>query len=67
MGNHFNIPAPAIPAAQIFDLLTLLKPRFVKWDARPGNAMVNEEGQVHWFDWEHCCARNRLRDHLSTL
>ncbi|NRB20266.1 MAG: phosphotransferase [Rhodobacteraceae bacterium] len=29
-------------------------PAFVKWDARPGNAMTTEDGQIVWFDWEHC-------------
>lgn len=26
---------------------------FVKWDARPGNALVSD-GAVSWIDWEHC-------------
>jgi aminoglycoside phosphotransferase (APT) family kinase protein len=26
---------------------------FVKWDARPGNALVRPDGSVCWFDWEH--------------
>ncbi|MDG2340317.1 MAG: aminoglycoside phosphotransferase family protein [Paracoccaceae bacterium] len=27
---------------------------FVKWDARPGNALLDESGRVVWIDWEHC-------------
>lgn len=27
---------------------------FVKWDSRPGNALVQRGGQILWFDWEHC-------------
>lgn len=35
----------------------IVRPRyrgFVKWDARPGNALVTDKGGVIWFDWEHC-------------
>jgi len=62
IGNHLNIPCPSVPVAQMFDLLLLLKPRFIKWDARPGNAILCNDGNVKWFDWEHCCARNRIDD-----
>jgi thiamine kinase-like enzyme len=24
--------------------------------------MVDTHGKITWFDWEHCCARNRLDD-----
>lgn len=27
---------------------------FVKWDARPGNALVTKNDKLVWFDWEHC-------------
>ncbi len=36
---------------------------FVKWDARPGNAMVND-GHVIWFDWEDC-GRSKALDDLA--
>jgi hypothetical protein len=35
---------------------------FVKWDARPGNAMVTASGDVRWFDWEHCGRRQGMED-----
>jgi|GEM_PF-417687 len=54
--------APPQMLRSIHDLLIPLKPRFIKWDARPGNAVVNQQGQVYWFDWENCGARNRLDD-----
>ncbi len=62
IGNHLNIPCPSVPVVEMFNLLILLKPRFIKWDARPGNAILCDNGTVKWFDWEHCCARNRLDD-----
>ena len=62
LGNYVRVPCPQVPVRQIYDRLILLKPCFTKWDARPGNAMLNEEGEVSWFDWEHCCARNSMDD-----
>ncbi len=62
IGNYLEIECPYPPVDEIFDLLTVMRPRFIKWDARPGNAMVGSDGEVSWFDWEHCCARNRLDD-----
>lgn len=62
LGNYMKIPSPKIPVRQIYDCLLLLKPAFIKWDARPGNAMLGDDGSVKWFDWEHCCARNPMDD-----
>jgi hypothetical protein len=62
IGSFLNVPCPEMPVDALYDLLVLLNPRFLKWDARPGNAMLLDNGQVAWFDWEHCCARNRLDD-----
>ena len=46
--------------------LAPLRPSFVKWDARPGNAMRVDagagDGGVGWIDWEHCGARDALDD-----
>lgn len=54
---------PARPAiGDLRDLLAVLRPRFVKWDARPANAVVDEGGRVSWIDFEHCGARNPLDD-----
>ncbi len=62
IGSFLSVPCPEMPVEALYDLLVLLNPRFLKWDARPGNAMLLDNGQVAWFDWEHCCARNRLDD-----
>lgn len=62
IGQHFQI-FPAEPKVdRLFDLFAVSKQRFVKWDARPGNAIVLAQGNVAWFDWEHCGTRNRLDD-----
>jgi hypothetical protein len=62
LGNILEIPAPRPKLKQLKSLLAVRKPKFIKWDSRPGNAMVREDGKVYWFDWEHCGARNRLDD-----
>lgn len=61
-GDALMIPAPPLPKQALHDILLPMHPRFVKWDARPGNAMLNTNGEVAWFDWENCGARNRLDD-----
>lgn len=62
MGNILDVPAPMPNLTQLENLLALRTPRFIKWDARPGNAVINPDGTVFWFDWEHSGARNRLDD-----
>lgn len=34
----------------------------VKWDARPGNAVVRADGRVGWFDWELVGLRHGVED-----
>lgn len=36
--------------------------RFIKWDARPGNAILRPDHSLCWFDWEHCGLRARADD-----
>lgn len=62
IGSHLKNPPPRPGLSRLLTLLTSNKPRFIKWDARPGNAMVNNQNEVSWFDWEHSGARNRLDD-----
>lgn len=55
----------AEPSYDFGDLLKLEpgQPRtFVKWDARPGNAILRENGDVCWIDWEHAGARRAVDD-----
>ena len=44
------------------DLLVVLDPTFIKWDARPANAVLSEDDAISWIDFEHCGARNPLDD-----
>ncbi len=62
IGNFLKVPAPQPNLKELESLLAVRKPRFIKWDSRPGNAMVREDDKVYWFDWEHCGARDALDD-----
>jgi len=62
IGQFLKVATPAIDTDAVVDVLAVHRPRFVKWDARPGNALVDANGTVIWVDWEHCGARNRLDD-----
>ncbi len=67
LGEFFNIPAPALESKPLIELLAIRRPRFVKWDSRPGNAIVKNDKQVFWIDWEHSGTRNRLDDMVWLL
>ena len=62
VGRYLNLPAPDLDAEAIVAALSPGEPWFIKWDARPGNAVACNDGRVAWFDWEHCGCRNRLDD-----
>lgn len=62
IGAAVGVGAPVLDARALLEGLSVGPPCFVKWDARPGNAMVRPDGSVVWFDWEHCGARNALDD-----
>ena len=62
IGAALDAPAPKLDLAAVAQWLAVGPPCFLKWDARPGNAMVRPDGSVVWFDWEHCGARNALDD-----
>lgn len=67
IGQHLGIPAPQPQLGEILTLFSVNTPRFIKWDARPGNAMVRGDHQVAWFDWEHAGTRHRLDDMVWLL
>ena len=62
LGAALEIDVPRPEIDHLLDLLTVLEPRFVKWDARPANAVLDDAGAVAWIDFEHCGARNPLDD-----
>lgn len=62
IANWVEEASPAIDRNAIASLLNRCERRFIKWDARPGNAMMHGSGKVIWFDFEHCGARDPLDD-----
>jgi len=62
LGKFLGLPAPDLPVEKLVKRLRVSKPQFIKWDSRPPNAAVLNDGKVAWFDWEHCGRRNRLDD-----
>ena len=62
LGVFLGLPAPEIDGAAVARILERPLASFVKWDARPPNAVLGPDGEVSWFDWEHCGTRNRLDD-----
>lgn len=59
---QLDLPDPDIGAAITPEQLAPRRYSFVKWDARPGNALLVDDGAVGWVDWEHCGARDALDD-----
>jgi len=62
IGEALGVPVPDLDLDGLVALLRAGEPCFLKWDARPGNAVVRDDGTIGWFDWEHCGARNALDD-----
>jgi len=62
LGTFLGLAAPEIDTAAIVRVLLRRPTSFIKWDARPPNAVVTPTGEIAWFDWEHCGTRNRLDD-----
>lgn len=62
LGRLLRVPAPPLPVDPLLKMIRVRRPYFIKWDARPGNAIVRPDGSVAWFDWEHAGCRNRLDD-----
>ncbi len=53
---------PPLPEAIAASLDAAPRRHFIKWDARPGNAIVTEDGRTCWIDWEHACRGEPLED-----
>jgi hypothetical protein len=62
VAGQVGVPAPRPPEAALIELLRLREPWLIKWDARPGNALVGAGSRLTWIDLEHCGCRNRLDD-----
>ena len=66
VARQLGVPDPDIGAVIRPAQLVPRQFSFVKWDARPGNALLFDNGAdddgAAWIDWEHCGARDALDD-----
>ena len=62
VAQRLGLPDPAVGEVIRPAQLVPRHLAFVKWDARPGNAVATDDGSVVWIDWEHCGARDALDD-----
>ena len=63
ISKSIGITPPDLDRESLVELMDVKRDEFVKWDARPGNAMVTED-RVLWFDWEDC-GRSKALDDLG--
>ena len=62
IGERLSLAPPALPVEDLVERLRPVRRALVKWDARPGNAVVHVDASVRWIDWEHCGCRDPLDD-----
>ena len=68
LAEQLGLPDPEIGAVMAPEHIAPRQLSFVKWDARPGNAVLVNHGADNidtaaaWIDWEHCGARDALDD-----
>lgn len=62
IGERVRMPPPALNVDRLVEKLRPQRPAFIKWDARPANAILRTNSSIAWFDWEHCGRRNPLDD-----
>lgn len=54
LAQALGLHEPRYNIDDVLPLLASVPEGFMKWDARPGNAMIEASGAISWFDWEHC-------------
>lgn len=62
IGAHLERAPAGYDVERLIDFLRIREPKFVKWDARPGNALITGDQSAYWFDWEDSGARNAIDD-----
>ena len=62
LATLYGLPCPGHDRAALQCWIEVPAPRFVKWDARPANACVMEDGRVSWVDFEHAGQRHGSED-----
>jgi hypothetical protein len=57
IGDLVGVAPPGTDTNAQGALLITAGDAFVKWDARPANATLTADGDVAWFDFQHCNRR----------
>lgn len=57
-----DMTPPLVDWAKLSKAASSVPRHFVKWDSRSGNAAVQADGSVIWFDWEHAGRRHGVED-----
>lgn len=61
LARALGLTCPQLDMQTILQSLSEPDPQFIKWDARPGNA-ITHKGKIAWFDWEHAGCRSSVDD-----
>ena len=67
VGKALGLAPPFLTEWELIFALQNPWQRFIKWDARLGNAIVGDDGAVGWIDWEECGQSDPLRDLVKIL
>jgi aminoglycoside phosphotransferase (APT) family kinase protein len=62
LAKRLCIDIPPYDFARLLSFAPEQMRSFVKWDARPGNAILRENGRICWIDWEHAGVRRPVDD-----
>ena len=62
LAGELSMKLPKYPVADVASLLKIEQPQFIKWDARLGNALLDDQQRVYWIDWEHAGKRHPMDD-----
>ncbi len=60
--HDMRLDDPGIDVSALGEAMMQPPARFVKWDARCGNAALDETGQMRWFDLEYSGMRHGAED-----
>ena len=61
ISQSIGLTEPDLDREKLVKMMDVKRDEFIKWDARPGNAMVSD-GKSIWFDWEDCGRSKALED-----
>ena len=65
--DTLGVARPVLDEQALTAVLDVRHRDFVKWDARPGNALVRPDGRTVWFDWEDCGRHDPMDDLVCLL